>query len=347
MNILLDTVYYNNTLKDWLISAGIIAIVLLINWIISLINIRYLTSLAERTTNYYDNILVNTLKTPLKVGLILIGLWIALRRLDLGEAFSEWLFKTYQILSVLNITWFVVHLINGVLTEYFSQKKKKSTEKGDPIHNKHYISMLRKIIAFAIWTIGIITALNNVGLSLKAILGALGISGIAIALASQDTVKNIFGGFTIFTDSTFKIGDYIKIGEFEGQVEDIGIRSIKIKNRDRQIVTIPNFKIVEGAVTNISVARGYRSMVKINLDQNTHPDKIEEIMTILKNIAKANNNISKLGTTVSFNELGGAVFGIEFIYYVIEHKQINETITAVNLEIVRKMSQAGVKYKFG
>ncbi len=347
MNSFLEQTYYNNTLQDWLISLLILTIAFVISALISTLRKRFLKPLAERTSNYYDNILVSTLKTPLKVGIILIGIWVALRRLELGEAFSDGLYKSYQILTVLNITWFVVHLINGILVEYFAQKKKKQEDEKQAIYNnKHYVQMLRKIVTAVLWTVGIITALNNVGLSLTAILGALGLSGIAIALASQDTVKNIFGGFTIFTDSTFKIGDYIKIGEFEGSVEDIGIRSTKIKNKDRQIVTIPNFKIVEGAVTNISVAKGHRVSVKINLEQSTHPDKIEELMEILKQIAKDNSNISKLGTAVSFNDIGASIFGIEFSYYIVNHKVINDTLTAVNLEIIRKLSEANIKYKF-
>lgn len=114
---MLDQIYYNNTLQNWLISGGIIAFALIINWIITLLNRRYLKALAKRTKNQVDNILVNTLETPLKVGIVLIAIWTALNRLELSKSFDEALYKTYEILTVLNITWFVAHLASRLIRE--------------------------------------------------------------------------------------------------------------------------------------------------------------------------------------------------------------------------------------
>ena len=114
---MLSEVYYNNTFQDWLISAGIIVFALIINWIITLINRRYLKKLAQRTRMVIDNILVNTLETPLKVGIILIAIWTAFSRLDMSEQFNTVLYEIYEILTVLNVTWFIVNLINGLINE--------------------------------------------------------------------------------------------------------------------------------------------------------------------------------------------------------------------------------------
>ena len=88
-------------------------------------------------------------------------------------------------------------------------------------------------------------ALSNIGVNISALLGTLGIGGIAFALAAQDTVKNIFGAFTIFTDKPFNIGDTIRVDSFEGTVIDVGARSTKIMDYDKRIITFPNYKITD------------------------------------------------------------------------------------------------------
>lgn len=223
-----DKIYYNNSLQDWMISVGIILLALLINWLITYFNKRYLRALAKRTKTPIDNIIVNSLEMPLKVGIVLIAIWTAFSRLEMSESFDNTLFKVYKILTVLNITWFIAHLVNGLLNEYFITKADRDSYyrhrfQRDP----HFISLIKKVFAFLIWLIGIVTALNSAGLDLKTILGTLGIGGIAVALAAQDTVKNVFGGFTILLDGTFRIGDRIIIGQYDGHVEDIGVRSTK------------------------------------------------------------------------------------------------------------------------
>ena len=88
-----------------------------------------------------------------------------------------------------------------------------------------------------VWIIGLVMALSNVGVNISALLGTLGIGGIAFALAAQDTVKNVFGAFTLLTDKPFNIGDTIRFDNFEGTVVDIGIRSTRIMNYDKRIIT--------------------------------------------------------------------------------------------------------------
>src|SRR5574344_1979778 len=96
---MLDQIYYNNTLQNWLISGGIILFALIINWMITIFNKRYLRAIAKRTKNQLDNIIVNSLETPLKVGIVLIAIWTAFSRLEMSKSFDDTLFKIYEILT--------------------------------------------------------------------------------------------------------------------------------------------------------------------------------------------------------------------------------------------------------
>ena len=112
--------------------------------------------------------------------------------------------------------------------------------------------VVRRTILVLIWIVGLVTALSNVGVDINALWGTLGIGGIAFALAAQDTVKNIFGAFTIFTDKPFGIGDTINVNGFEGTVVDVGMRSTRIMGYDRRITSYPNYKITDASIVNIS-----------------------------------------------------------------------------------------------
>ncbi len=343
---MLENTYYNNTLQDWLISLTILVVALFINLAISLINRRYLQRLADRTKTQLDNILVNTLETPLKVGIILIAVWVALHRLSLSPAFDEWLYKAYRILAVLNVTWFVVHMINGVLSEFFHKRNEQRTKnQREEQYNKHLIKIIQKVSSFIVWTIGLITALNNAGLELKAILGTLGIGGIAIALASQDTVKNVFGGFTVILDGTFRIGERIQVGNIEGEVEDIGIRSTKIRDKNRQLITIPNFKVVEGAIINTSAATRKQITGKLHLTGKNSPEKLEQAIEIFKDILKENNNIARTGSAIYLSEIGQSSLLLEFSYYVTRPSAAKSVVNDINLEVLKQFAAAGIEMK--
>ncbi len=342
---MLQEVYYNNTLQNWLISGGIIILALLVNWIITLLNRRYLRALAKRTINYLDNILVNTLETPLKVGIILIALWTALNRLELSKSFDESLYKAYEILTVLNITWFIAHLVSRLIREYFIRRSNQGADVSQKIHfDSHLTSLIRKVAVFAIWTIGAVTALNNVGLDLKAILGTLGIGGIAIALAAQDTVKNIFGGFTILVDGTFRIGDRIKIGEFDGFVEDIGIRSTRIRNFDKRIITIPNYKIVEGAVENISEAPVTRVVMTLGLSYSTTSGKMQQAASILKQTAEETQYVDKENITVAFSEFAATSMNLKLTYFISKEGDNVKIPSDINFKILERFNSSGIEF---
>ncbi len=344
---MLEQIYYNNTLKNWLISGGIILAAMVINWIITFINSRYLRALAKRTKTPIDNIIVNSLETPLKVGVVLISIWIAFGRLEMSETFDKTLSNIYEILTVLNITWFVSHLVNGLLHEYFIKKSQQDESFRQRFHiDSHSTSLVKKIITYFIWIIGVVTALTNAGLDLKAILGTLGIGGIALALAAQDTVKNIFGGFTILMDGTFRIGDRIIIGQHEGHVESIGIRSTKIRNFEKRLITIPNYKIVEDAVTNVTAAPQMRVITNLSIVYHSTPQEMNKALDILKEIALANDKIDKESVAAFFIDFGDYALNIRLIYFVKNPAETFNTSSEVNLEILKKFDEHGIQFAY-
>lgn len=190
-------------------------------------------------------------------------------------------------------------------------------------------------------------ALSNIGVNISALLGTLGIGGIAFALAAQDTVKNIFGAFTIFTDKPFSIGDTINVNGTEGTVVDVGVRSTKILGYDKRITTLPNYKITDASIVNISSEPMRRITVQLGLTYDTTPEKMKEALDILRAIPKKVENVSENPSdiTANFSDYTDSALVITY-YYIEKQGDILKVSSDMNLEILKAFNKAGLDFAF-
>ena len=340
---MLDQTFYGNTIYNWIISIVIILSAFILNKIIDLLNKHVIHKITAKTKNRLDDILFQMLEAPVSLGIALGAIWIATSRLELHKSMDLFLFKSYQILIVLNITWFVVRLANALIEEYVAPIANDPNNKR--IDN-NFLPIIRRSFLGIIWSLGIVMALNNVGVDVRTLIASLGIGGLAFALAAQDTIKNIFGGITIFSDRPFRIGDRIKVDGFDGIVEDIGIRSTRLRTLDRCLVTIPNFKLVEASVENISEEPMRRIVSKIGLTYDTTPEKMNKAIDILKNIPKKVSGIDAKDVYVFFSDFADFSMVITFIYFIKKKSDITSTISEVNLEVLDAFNKAGLDFAF-
>jgi MscS family membrane protein len=150
-----------------------------------------------------------------------------------------------------------------------------------------------KIIKIIIIFMGFISILGNWGIDVSAILASLGIGGLALALAAKDTVANFFGGLTLLTDDSLKVGDWVKIGDCEGIVEDIGLRATKIRTFSKSLINLPNQTLSNEAVENYS-RRGIRRIsFKIGLVYSTSEEQMNNILKDIKHMINTHKSISQ------------------------------------------------------
>ena len=340
-----DQIYYDNSLKDWGISILIIIGALLVNKMIFILNKNVIQRLTKKTATQLDDIFFTALEKPVFMGVILLAFWIATSRLQIEEEVFDIIKKSYDALVVLNITWFFARFAGALVEEDTSKSRDKQRRKRFTIDAKLY-PVIKRTVLIIVWLIGIVSALHNVGVKVTTLLGTLGIGGIAFALAAQDTIKNIFGGITILTDKPFRIGDTVKIDTIEGTVVDIGLRSTRILNYDKRLLTIPNFKVMDSFITNISSEYGRRIVMELGLTFNTSFDKMQEAMQMLNDMPNRIPEIHAQDLVVSFTNFADSSLIITFIYFISKPADIYETRSKVNMEILRSFNQAGVEFAF-
>jgi MscS family membrane protein len=337
---MLEKDFLGNTIQNWGISIlfiiGAYVIVKLVSWI----GKKCISPFTKRTDNKLDDIIYSSVKPPLVCTIMLMGFWIAIHRLVFPDTFIKTVDNSTKILIILNITWLFAKLISRLLEQYWAGSA------DSPQQHRMYPVVNRALLG-VIWIIGLVMALSNVGVNIGALLGTLGIGGIAFALAAQDTVKNIFGAFTILTDKPFKIGDTVRIDSFEGTIVDVGIRSTKIMDYDKRLITIPNYKIADALIINISSEDPYRRVVmKIGLTYDTTPAKMQEAMGLLKSMPSRVSNLKKDEVTVYFSDFGDSAMGITFIYFIEKDAGIQPVTSNVNMEILTSFNQAGLNFAF-
>ncbi len=331
--------FWNNDLKSWLIAAIVLTGGIIVGFIIYWITSRIVSRLVLKTKTKVDDVLVSMLKAPFVFGAVIGSVWAAIMQLEIGETFRESLGQIYTVLVIINITWALSRIIITIINEYLLPYTERDAAKFD----KNAAILIKRSVNYLIWIIGIILALHNAGVDIAALLTGLGIGGVALALAAQDTIKNLLGGITLYADRPFKMGDRILIGEVDGFVVNIGLRSIRILTLDDRMVSIPNSVVVDSTLINITSEPTRRISLDIGLTYDTTPEKMDLAISILNNTPKSISQITD-NVDVSFYEFGSYSMNILFIYRIKKEENVLNTQSLVNLHILNQFNQNGLKF---
>ncbi len=188
-------------------------------------------------------------------------------------------------------------------------------------------------------------ALNNAGYDVAALIAGLGIGGLALAMAAKDTVSNVFGGFTIFTDRPFTLNDRIKVAGYEGYIREIGLRSTRLQTLEGRVVTIPNSRFSDTPVENVTLEPSRKVVLNLGLTYDTSPEQMRRALDILTQIGTQHVELEDR-LLVSFNGFGDFSMNILFIYYIKSGADILGTQTEINLLILDRFNAAGLEFAF-
>lgn len=343
LGFLTDTVVYGNTLWQYLLFSLTVIASFLVGKVVYYLLKNRVQKMAERTEMQFDDILVKILQGPLVLTIVIIGLMAGLGFLTLPEDMALFVSNVLSVLISLAIIWFAIRLSDAVIDAYMHPFTAKTETKLD----EELLPILKKGVKALILIFGAITIIGNFGYDITAMITGLGIGGIAIALAAQETLGNMFGGITIFTDRPFGIGDRVKVGDVYGDVVDVGMRSSKIKNLDNNIVVIPNSVLSKSIVENYTrPSKKLKQSFTMGLTYDTKPDKIDEAVKIIKEAIQGVKGVTKDEPLIWFTEFGDFSLNLLCIYWIKSLKYWGTTKHEINTEILRGLNKAGIDIAF-
>ncbi len=333
--------FYGNSILNWAIAVGILilsfVVVKMLYWIFSNV-IRRLTS---KTKTSLDDVLIDKLEKPLTYLVLILGYWISIHYLMFKEEVELVLENVAYFLLVIDVTAILSRIVDALITEIIMP----ISEKSDSSFDNQLIPVIQKGVRSIIWILGIIIGLDNIGFDITAMIAGLGIGGLALALAAQDSVKNIFAGIMIFLDKPFRIKDRIQIDGFDGIVEEVGLRSTRLRTLEGRIVTIPNSRFTDNSVTNVTSQPTLKVKLNLGLTYDTDEVQMQKAIDILEDIVKNQEAITD-DYAAGFNGFGDFSLNILFIYYVKPDSHWLDTQTLVNKEVLRRFNKEGLEFAF-
>ncbi len=341
MSDFLEKTFYGNTAGSWLLSLAIVIAAVIAGKILFWFINKIVKKIAAKSKSKVDDIIVDMVEEPSIVLLVLFGIWMAFHRLTFGQTFEDLFIKGYYFIVIVTITWLIARLLDALITEYLEPITKKSESDLDD----QLLPIFKKAMRSIVWILGVIIALDNTGFDVGAVLAGLGIGGLALAMAAKDLVSNIFGGITIFTDKPFKIKDRIKIGGFDGTVEEIGIRSTKIRTLEGRVVTVPNAKFTDSMVENVTLEPNRKVVLNLGLVYDTSPEDMQLAMNTLRDIVSKHKSTEET-IHLAFNNFGDSSLDILLIYYISKGEDILKTQTEINLDILSRFAEKKLEFAY-
>lgn len=258
-------------------------------------------------------------------------------------------FKTLKLDLIFSI---IINLIIIVvlfkLTDVFIKKLKSRYNSADSSQVMgHFIPILEKIVKFLILFFIVASFLQSNGYSITSLIAGFGITGLAVGFAAQQTVADFFGTLAIIADKMYKLGDYVKIGDVEGTVEDINMLSTKIRTLDDFLVTVPNNNISGATIINISKAHKRRINEVFGVTYDTTDEKIQQAIDIIKNVCADRKDLTK-ETNVFVETLSASSIDIRLWAYVKTNSaaKLVQTRSEIIQEIVKRFREENIDFAF-
>ncbi len=233
------------------------------------------------------------------------------------------------------------------LVDIFENNLKKKFSENKTSQVIKFIPILTKLLKFIIAFILIAALLQNHGYSISSLIAGFGITGLAVGFAANATIANIFGSIAIFSDKAYEVGDYIKIGTMEGTVEDINLRSTKIRTLDNALTIIPNSNIANGDIVNVTRAHKRRIFETVGVTYDTSDEKLHRAIEVIEDVLNRNSEIYS-DFVVYLDTLADSSINIKINAYVktnnyVKYLKIKEQVL---LEVIRRFREEGIDFAF-
>ncbi len=323
-------------------ALGLILLSIILGKLFIYLLTNYAARTAKRTKTTYDDQIIAAIKNPLFYLIILIGADFSVAQITTAPQLSGALQSGIFVAEVLLVAFFISRFL-GVTMEWYS---KNIAAKTQTRFDDEFLPLFKRISGIFIYGAAIVIILDFFKYDITAIVAGLGIAGLAVALAAQDTLSNMISGFVIMADRPFRVNDIIELptGEW-GEVHEIGLRSTKILTLDALMIVIPNSNIGNSQIINYSYPDSRRRLkIPVGVAYGTD---INKLSTILKEVAKSQPHVLKMpDPRVVMDSFGDFSLNFLLMVWIDSHKDKVEVVNRINREIDARFREEGVEIPF-
>lgn len=301
-----------------------------------------LRRLAARTTTQLDDLLIDLLHGPLKVLTFVVLLHLGLNLFQWPAWLELWLGKLFTVVMAVSLTYMALKMVD-LGARYWRGRPSALADKS---FNDLLMPLVSKSLKAFIIVMAVLVTLDNLNFNIRTLLTGVSISGLALGLAAQDTVGNLFGAAAVFVDKPFKIGDRIQLNGIDGMVEEMGLRSTRVRNLEGHLITVPNKTMGNATITNVTRRPNIKTVMNIGLTYDTPAERVAEAVQILEQVFRNHQMTSDL--VIGFNQFGDSALNINVVHYWkgVENKAYVAGMQEINLEIKKRFDAAKLNFAF-
>lgn len=337
----LRTTFLGNPLWQYLASLIYIVLAFYVAKFLDWLTRVWLRRFTGKTKTTVDDQLLELLNGPIKVVTFVVFLHIGLSIFHWPPLAELWLHKAFVVILAVSLTYMALK-VTDVLVDLW-RGRAVDLEKG--MNDQLFIVISKGLKAFLLVIAALVT-MQNLGVNVTAAIASLSIGGLAIGLAAQDTLANLFGAVAIFADKPFRVGDRIKLDTVDGQVETIGLRSTRVRSLDGHLITIPNKTMGSATITNVTARPNIKTEMNLGLTYDTPTAKVQRASALLEEIYRAHPLTSDVW--ISFNRFDAFALNIYVVHWWngVEPKAHLAGMQELNLEIKRRFEAEGIEFAF-
>ena len=302
----------------------------------------WLKRLAARTQTTLDDLLLDLLNGPVKIVAFVIFLHIGLGIFQWPPAVQNVLSKLMVVIVAASLTYMLIKLIDLLLGVWV----RKATGARDEQFHKQLLPIISRTLKVFVIIVSFLVTAPHLGLNITGLIASLSIGGLALGLAAQDTLANVFGAVAVLTDKPFHVGDRIQLDAVDGVVETIGFRSTRVRNMDGHLVTIPNKTVGNATITNVTRRPNIRTIINLGITYDSDDQKIARAVALLQEVYRKHPNTQDVW--ISFNKFGDFALNLQVIHWWnnTDYRAYLAGMQELNLAIKQRFDAEGIGFAF-
>jgi small-conductance mechanosensitive channel len=336
----LRRVWYGASVRQWLLAAAVLALAYVALAVIRRVAVRRLEVLSARTTTDWDDLAAEIVRRTRPYFLLAIAVYAATRVLAPPREVARVLGAVGVVIVLLQAGVWGNGIIGFAAEHYIRQRSGADSGTRTTIRAVGYAGR------FALWGLLVVTALQNFGINVSALVTGLGIGGIAIALAVQNILGDLFAALAIVLDKPFVVGDSVQVDNVNGTIEHVGLKTTRIRSISGEQVIISNADLLKSRVRNHQRMHDRRVLFHLDVTYDTPPDKVARIPGIVRSVVESQSPVRF--DRCHFLAWTESALRIEAVYHVLDasYDRYADIQHAVNLELLRRFRSDGIEFAF-
>jgi len=337
---IVEQLFLGNSVGAWLIALAVTVTCFVVLKATQRIALRRLSRFAETTKTDLHDLAVDVIKGTRLFSLLIFSVYAGTFALTLPTAATKIIEAILIVALLLQGALWGNSVISFLLARAVKERMEKDAASATTLSALGFVSKL------VMWSIILLLALDNLGVNITALVAGLGVGGIAVALAVQNILGDLFASLSIVLDKPFVIGDFIIVNEYLGTVEHIGLKTTRIRSLSGEQVVFSNADLLRSRIRNFKRMYERRVVFTVGVTYNTPYEKLSAISTMLKSIVERQQLVRF--DRAHFKEYGDSSLVYEVVYFVKspEYNVYMDIQQAINLEIYRRFQEEGIEFAF-